>query len=84
MNYAVLTVIIFVSLIICFNKVMKDRWEMLKKQKKEALESKLSVAVAPPSVPRPTVPTPYSSTNAPPASLPSSGTGEVLWISCYP
>lgn len=63
------------------NKVMRDRWEMLKKQKMEALEAKASLAVAPPKVPRPTVPTPYSSTNAPSATLPSSGTGKVLlWL----
>ncbi|XP_034240509.1 RNA exonuclease 1 homolog [Thrips palmi] len=53
-------------------QVMRDRWEMLKKEKMQSLELKASLAVAPASVPRPSAPAPYSSTNAPQASLPTS------------
>lgn len=55
---------------------MRDRWEMLKKEKMQSLELKASLAVAPASVPRAAAPIPYSSTNVPQASLPNSTTGE--------
>lgn len=55
-------------------QVMRDRWEMLKKEKMQSLDLKASLAVAPASVPRPPPPAPYSSTNAPQASLPNSTT----------
>lgn len=55
-------------------QVMRDRWELLKKEKLQTLEAKrASLAVAPPLVPKAVAPTPYSLTNAPQASLPGSG-----------
>ncbi|KAK3929890.1 RNA exonuclease 1-like protein [Frankliniella fusca] len=55
-------------------QVMRDRWELAKKEKLLALEAKrASLAIAPALVPKAAMPTPYSLTNAPQASLPGSG-----------